>query len=421
MAFPKTQSGSDLDARGAVRARRGAVPGAGPALRRRARAAASRRPWRSHVRRLVRERRGRVRRVWSRGRIDRRRPARRPRAPQASGFVPVDADRAAHGGGRRSSTATLVGVVPPDAEGAGRGAAIGGRGVGRRAGRARAARSSARRERRADPRRAARRASAAQAFLEATGFAFHSPLWDLELPTRRPVADPAWPEGSRPGRSGRAATSSLASPLFNAAFAGPPDAAAARRHARRSGSTTPTLPRRRHDPRRGRGPAGSRRSPPPSRSAAPTAASEPAGRDLDDRRPAGAPGPRGWGASCCAGASRSCGSIGVDDRDAVSVNGRNPRASRPVRGRGLRADVDPRPLGAARGRPADLRREPARRGGRAGRGRRRSSGPSRSRSRGSSTSRRTCRPRPACSSAASTACRCSSSWSLGASGARSGR
>ena len=43
MAFPKTQSGSDLDARGAVGARRGAVPGAGAALRGRSRAPLSHR------------------------------------------------------------------------------------------------------------------------------------------------------------------------------------------------------------------------------------------------------------------------------------------------------------------------------------------------------------------------------------------
>jgi mycothiol synthase len=33
------------------------------------------------------------------------------------------------------------------------------------------------------------------AFLEATGFAFHSTVWDLDLPADREVPPPAWPEG----------------------------------------------------------------------------------------------------------------------------------------------------------------------------------------------------------------------------------
>ena len=33
------------------------------------------------------------------------------------------------------------------------------------------------------------------AFLEATGFTFHSSVWDLALPVDEPVAPPAWPDG----------------------------------------------------------------------------------------------------------------------------------------------------------------------------------------------------------------------------------
>ena len=53
MAFPKTQSGSRPHARGAVGARRGAVPGAGPALRGRARAPLATASVSVHVRRLA--------------------------------------------------------------------------------------------------------------------------------------------------------------------------------------------------------------------------------------------------------------------------------------------------------------------------------------------------------------------------------
>ena len=59
----------------------------------------------------------------------------------------------------------------------------------------------------------------AKAFLIATGFAPHSVLWDLELPSRQAVAEPAWPKGHR--------ARSFQSPddvgpwvaLFNSAFA----------------------------------------------------------------------------------------------------------------------------------------------------------------------------------------------------------
>jgi mycothiol synthase len=57
------------------------------------------------------------------------------------------------------------------------------------------------------------------AFLEATGFAFHSTLWDLELPPTTDLAPPAWPDGIE--------TRTIRPPddiapwveLFNAAFA----------------------------------------------------------------------------------------------------------------------------------------------------------------------------------------------------------
>src|SRR5262249_44656762 len=35
------------------------------------------------------------------------------------------------------------------------------------------------------------------AFLEATGFAFHSTVWNLDLPADRTVAPPVWPDGMR--------------------------------------------------------------------------------------------------------------------------------------------------------------------------------------------------------------------------------
>ncbi len=61
--------------------------------------------------------------------------------------------------------------------------------------------------------------AAGHAFLAATGFAYHSTLWDLALPADAVVAGPTWPDGvvARPfelGRDGRAWIS-----LFNAAFA----------------------------------------------------------------------------------------------------------------------------------------------------------------------------------------------------------
>jgi mycothiol synthase len=63
---------------------------------------------------------------------------------------------------------------------------------------------------------------ASLAFLRATGFGFHSTLWDLELPDARSVSPPAWPAGyvARPFERERDARSWAN--LFNAAFADHP-------------------------------------------------------------------------------------------------------------------------------------------------------------------------------------------------------
>ena len=61
--------------------------------------------------------------------------------------------------------------------------------------------------------------AAARAFLEATGFTFHSTLWDLDLEPGVAVAAPAWPDDvrTRPIDRGRDLRAFVA--LFNAAFA----------------------------------------------------------------------------------------------------------------------------------------------------------------------------------------------------------
>jgi mycothiol synthase len=58
-----------------------------------------------------------------------------------------------------------------------------------------------------------------RAFLRATGFAFHSTLWDLDLPADRPIANPAWPAGviERPFDRTRDLDAWIG--LFNTAFA----------------------------------------------------------------------------------------------------------------------------------------------------------------------------------------------------------
>jgi len=61
-----------------------------------------------------------------------------------------------------------------------------------------------------------------QAFLQSTGFAYHSTLWDLELPPDRSVADPTWPDGVRTRPLDRSADLEPFIDLFNAAFADHP-------------------------------------------------------------------------------------------------------------------------------------------------------------------------------------------------------
>lgn len=63
---------------------------------------------------------------------------------------------------------------------------------------------------------------ASLAFLRATGFGFHSTLWDLELPDAWSVSPPAWPAGyvARPFERDRDARPWAT--LFNAAFADHP-------------------------------------------------------------------------------------------------------------------------------------------------------------------------------------------------------
>ena len=61
--------------------------------------------------------------------------------------------------------------------------------------------------------------AAGHAFVEATGFAFHSTLWDLDLEPGIAVAEPAWPSGTRPRPIDRARDLRAWVELFNAAFA----------------------------------------------------------------------------------------------------------------------------------------------------------------------------------------------------------
>ena len=60
---------------------------------------------------------------------------------------------------------------------------------------------------------------AARAFLEATGFTFHSTLWDLDLETGVAVASPVWPDGIRTRPIDRLRDLRAFVALFNAAFA----------------------------------------------------------------------------------------------------------------------------------------------------------------------------------------------------------
>ena len=61
--------------------------------------------------------------------------------------------------------------------------------------------------------------AAGHAFVEATGFAFHSTLWDLDLDPDVAVAAPVWPEGTRPRQIDRDRDIRAWVELFNAAFA----------------------------------------------------------------------------------------------------------------------------------------------------------------------------------------------------------
>ena len=60
----------------------------------------------------------------------------------------------------------------------------------------------------------------ALAFLRATGFAYHSTLWDLDLPPDRPMPAPAWPATVAPRPFHRDDDLEPWVALFNAAFAG---------------------------------------------------------------------------------------------------------------------------------------------------------------------------------------------------------
>jgi len=60
------------------------------------------------------------------------------------------------------------------------------------------------------------------AFLRATGFTFHSTLWDLELPEATPVTAPSWPVGLVARPYDRTRDARPWATLFNAAFADHP-------------------------------------------------------------------------------------------------------------------------------------------------------------------------------------------------------
>ena len=193
---------------------------------------------------------------------------------------------------------------------------------------------------------------AAVAFLGAAGFAFHSTLWDLELPAGRPVASPAWPAGYRARPFDRAADVEALVDLFNAAFADHPTplqidvpgtAGAGWRTPASCAPRTRSSSRRRR--RAGRVLCLGAQAPARGRRRA-------ARRDLDDRRPPGPPGSRpGTGAPALG--RRAPSRAGRRDRRAQRQRAQ-PAGAGPVRGRGLRAratrdrwarPVDPSPAG----------------------------------------------------------------------------
>ncbi len=65
-------------------------------------------------------------------------------------------------------------------------------------------------------------APAGSAFLAATGFTFHSTVWDLDLPADRAVPPPAWPDGLIARSFDRTRDVEALPPVINAAFADHP-------------------------------------------------------------------------------------------------------------------------------------------------------------------------------------------------------
>ena len=405
MAFPKTQSGSDLDARGAVRARGEAVRGAracgssaSPSGADRGRAAASGA--------LTADDDAGVRGVGGAGAGRRRaRPRRRPRrrlprpvravaTPSKAAVAELDGD--------------LVGWSSPEVKALVVEPAYRRRGIGRAPGRRRRCDRTRRGRDEPDPRRAARATPRGTRSCEATGFASTRTLWDLELPTDVAVAAPALARGLR----------------------GPPDRPRRRDlddvGRRCSTRRSPTHPTPLQTGPRGRlaGLADPRRRATRTRSSWPRSDGRLVGFCATEPRrlPEGgvephaeiwtigvlpaAAGPRARARQLLrARASRTCAALGVETVTAVGQRP-EPGGARPVRGGGVRAGRDPRPLGAAR-RPR--RREPARPVRGAGRGPPRSSAPSRSRSPGSSTAASDVSPVDRRVLALpSTGCRCSS-------------
>jgi mycothiol synthase len=59
-------------------------------------------------------------------------------------------------------------------------------------------------------------------FLRATGFTFHSTVWNLELPPDRPVPSPVWPDGVVARPVDRSRDVPMLPPVINAAFADHP-------------------------------------------------------------------------------------------------------------------------------------------------------------------------------------------------------
>ena len=333
MAFPKTQSGARPDARGAVAARSGPVRGARAPLRRRARPADA-----GADRRLTDDDRSggpraparcgpatrRARRPSSRG--------RRRRATCERRATPSSSSRCSRSRSTPACSAAafagdeLVGVVLPELKVAVVRPEHRRRGIGRRlidlaagdgggAGPAGALHGQ----------RPGRRRPAA-AFLRATGFAFHSTVWDLELPPDRPVPPPVWPDGVVARSFDRSRDVDDAGAARQRRVRRPPDPAwswrrswsAARSTTRTSSTTTRSSSR---TPRRARLVGFCLADRPPGRR--PDRLDR--RRDRDGRRPAGPAGPR-------ARAAAAPGRRGVPARAPVvpnvslAVNGRNEGA-----------------------------------------------------------------------------------------------